>query len=177
MRQIRLGVPNLLFAMWCKKWNVKCWQFRHFWGSTWITKAVLAIRKCKVHKIPPKIQRLWISFLASPVKSAPSSISPRASGSWKLSSWYRLLPALFSLKNICDWICCYFCEDKSFKNLQTTLTGFTNRSGILQRLTGYLQNYFFKTWEDFAKVLPFMAKLKSHFSKCKVCTKSGLGRP
>ena len=52
-RQIRLGVPNLLFAMWCKKWNVK-WQFGHIWGSTWITKAVLAITKCKVHKFHQK---------------------------------------------------------------------------------------------------------------------------
>lgn len=33
-----------------------------------------------------------------PVMSAPSSISPRASASWKLNSWYSVLPLLCSLQ-------------------------------------------------------------------------------
>ncbi len=33
------------------------------------------------------------------MRSAPSSTSPRASVSWKLSSWYRLFPSRFSLPN------------------------------------------------------------------------------
>ena len=34
-----------------------------------------------------------------PVMSAPSSTSPMASESWKLSSWYKVLPVLVSLKH------------------------------------------------------------------------------
>ena len=34
----------------------------------------------------------------SPVMSAPSSTSPIASESWKLSSWYRVFPVLVSLR-------------------------------------------------------------------------------
>ena len=45
----------------------------------------------------------------------------------------------------------------------------SSRFVSLQYSRSDVTELFFKTWEDFAKVLPFMPKFKSHFSKCKVC--------
>ena len=116
---------------------------------------------------PPKIQRLWISFLALPVKSAPSSISPRASGSWKLSSWYRLLPALFSLNIFVIGNVVIFFEDISFKNLYTALNGLTNWSGKLKRLTEYPQNYFSRLERTLLKFYRLCQNLKVTFQNAR----------
>ena len=83
-RQIRLGVPNLLFAMWCKKWNVKCLQFGHIWGSTWITKVVLAITKCKERKVHLKYKDCEYFFWPYLSSQLPHQSLP---GRQVLGSW------------------------------------------------------------------------------------------
>lgn len=55
-------------------------------------KIIIRIRIGAVKLMKNNLKHVFV-----PVISAPSSISPRASASWKLSSWYNVLPVRCSL--------------------------------------------------------------------------------